>query len=155
MLRENTLQVAKGCGMHWLFGAQLLRSDSTLYILMAHHCDVEGYVVIQPPSHRASSPDCKSATAHAPLQIGMSSHSERQRHRCRAVQKSTTAWPCPASARCLRWRPLVAAPPPFGLRRVLEGDCCAGGLSAARRRLRLILLCSRRYLEGQRIIRRA
>ncbi len=61
----------------------------------------------------------------------------------------------PASARCLRWRPVVNAPPPFGLRRVLEGDCFAGGTSAARRRLRLISLCSRRYLEGQRIIRRA
>ena len=72
-----------------------------------------------------------------------------------SVKKSTTAWPCPASVRCLRWRPLVAAPPPFGLRRVLDGDCCAGGVSAARRRLRLILLCSRRYLEGQRIVRRA
>ena len=66
-------------------------------------------------------------------------------------EKSTTAWPCLASARCLRWRPLVNAPPPFGLRRVLEGDCCMQGDSAARRRLRLILLCSRRYLEGQRI----
>ena len=70
-------------------------------------------------------------------------------------KKSTTAWPCPASVRCLRWRPLVAAPPPFGLRRVLGGDCCAEGVSAARRRLCLILLCSRRYLEGPWIFVRA
>ena len=32
-----------------------------------------------------------------------------KRSKTNDTKKSTTAWPCPASVRCLRWRPLVAA----------------------------------------------
>ena len=57
----------------------------------------------------------------------------------------------PRPLACLRWRPLVTAPQPQGLRRSRKEIAVYSENSAVRRRLCLILLCSRRYLEGQRI----